>query len=72
MTEQVDLINREHVIDSSIDFLIKQITNQRIHLANLLAKTSDKDSYYYLQGVFDDIEDFLRNTLEAVEINDYK
>lgn len=60
-----DKINRLHVIESSIEFLLKQVTNQRIHIANLLAKTADKEGYYYLQGVFDDIEDDLRNTLQS-------
>jgi hypothetical protein len=59
-----DKINRNHVLESSIDFLLRQVTNQRIHIANLLAKTEDKESYYYLQEVFDDIETFLEDTLE--------
>jgi len=54
-------INRQHVIETSIEFLLRQVDNQRLHVANLLAKTGDADSYTYLQGFFNDIEDALRD-----------
>jgi len=49
-------INRQHVIETSIEFLLKQVSNQRLHVANLLAKTGDTESYAWLQDVFKDIE----------------
>jgi hypothetical protein len=59
MSEQhsPDTINRQHVVETSADFLIKQIQNQKLHVANLLAKTGDTDSYTYLQGVFQEFHD---------------
>ena len=66
-------INRQHVVESSIDFLLKQVSNQKLHVANLLAKTGDTDSYTYLQRVFSWIEADLQETKrEALEdIEDY-
>jgi hypothetical protein len=59
MSEQhsSNTINRQHVVETSTDFLLKQIQNQRLHVANLLAKTGDKDSYSYLQDVFQELHD---------------
>ena len=61
MTEQhaSNSINRQHVVETSVEFLLKQVSNQKLHVANLLAKTGDTDSYTYLMGVFDDIHDTL-------------
>ena len=54
-------INRQHVIETSIAFLNKQVKNQRLHVANLLAKTGDTDSYAFLQDVFLEIENALED-----------
>lgn len=50
-------INRQHVLETSVEYLLKQISNQKLHVANLLAKTGDTESYTYLQEVFSDIQD---------------
>jgi len=50
-------INRQHVIETSVDFLTKQVSNQRLHVANLLAKTGDTESYSYLQTFFKNLEE---------------
>lgn len=50
-------INRQHVVETSADFLLKQIQNQKLHVANLLAKTGDVDSYTYLQEIFQEFHD---------------
>lgn len=57
-------INRQHVIETSIEFLLKQVSNQRLHVANLLAKTGDTESYAWLQDVFKDIEVCLEDICE--------
>ena len=57
-------INRQHVVETSIEFLLRQVANQRLHVANLLAKTGDTDSYSYLQSVFEDIEGCLNDIKE--------
>ena len=70
MTDQhsSDKINRQHVIESSVEFLLKQVSNQKLHVANLLAKTGDTDSYAYLQSVYKDIEETLKDIgYEALE-----
>jgi len=60
-------INRQHVIETSIDFLTKQVSNQRLHVANLLAKTGDTESYSYLQQFFKNLEeDIIEAGEEAV------
>lgn len=64
-------INRQHVVESSIDFLLKQVSNQKLHVANLLAKTGDTESYTYLQRVFSyieaDLHEVRRESLEDIE-----
>lgn len=61
-------INRQHVIETSIEFLLKQVSNQRLHTANLLAKTGDTESYAWLQDIFKDIEDTLKDiSYDALE-----
>lgn len=66
-------INRQHVIDTSSEFLLKQIQNQKLHVANLLAKTGDTDSYTYLQSVFQEFHDAIVDiTYDAqADISDY-
>ena len=76
MTEgqhSANTINRQHVITSSLDFLIRQVANQRLHTANLLAKTGDTDSFQYLQLVFKDIEECLKDIKEdsLAEVKSY-
>ena len=66
-------INRQHVIETSIEFLLRQVANQRLHVANLLAKTGDTDSYSYLQSIFQDIEECLEEIKEETikEVKSY-
>ena len=66
-------INRHHVIETSIAFLTKQVKNQRLHVANLLAKTGDTESYSYLQNIFQELEDVINEIgKESIdEIKDY-
>lgn len=75
MSEQhsPDTINRQHVVETSADFLIKQIQNQKLHVANLLAKTGDVESYTYLQEVFQDFHDAIVDIAynSQAEISDY-
>jgi len=59
-------INRIHVVTSSLDFLLNQVKNQRLHVANLLAKTGDKNSYAYLQEVLNELEVTLSEFKEDV------
>jgi len=65
-------INRQHVMETSIAFLIRQVNNQKLHVANLLAKTGDTESYSYLQDVFEDIEKCLeeikQETIQEIKI----
>ena len=63
-----DRINRQHVIETSCKFLMRQVSNQRLHVGNLLAKTGDTDSYNYLQEFFKDLEaDIADASEEALE-----
>lgn len=75
MSEQhsPNTINRRHVIESSIEFLLKQVGNQRLHVANLLAKTGDADSYEWCQDVFMELEDTIRDIGDAAleEVKEY-
>lgn len=66
-------INRQHVIETSVEFLLRQVQNQRLHVANLLAKTGDTDSYSYLQDVLVDIETVINEVGEEAlaEIREY-
>jgi hypothetical protein len=66
-------INRQHVVETSIEFLLRQVANQKLHVANLLAKTGDTDSYSYLQGVFEDVEACLEEIKEEtlIEVKAY-
>ena len=68
-----DKINRQCVIEKSADFLLRQIQNQKLHAANLLAKTGDVDSYSYLTDVFKDFEEAIREISEIsqTEIRTY-
>ena len=66
-------INRQCVMEKSSDFLLRQIQNQKLHAANLLAKTGDADSYSYLTDVFRDFEEAIKEISEIsqTEIKDY-
>jgi hypothetical protein len=60
-------------MEKSSDFLLRQIQNQKLHAANLLAKTGDVDSYSYLTDVFRDFEEAIKEISEIsqTEIKDY-
>ena len=60
-----DIINTEHVMETSRKHLLNSINRSQLHISNLLAKTDDKEGWEILHRYFHELEYQIDNATET-------